>query len=109
VLDRFPILNWLGALLLGWIAGDVIATDPAVEPLLHRLLEGRIALEVDGMSAILGVARHLRLDGDLAETLASLLGAVIVLIAGSIWGKRKRAAAKHVMLSADAAAAPEKP
>ncbi len=32
VLDRFPILVWLGATLLGWIAGDVIATDPAVQP-----------------------------------------------------------------------------
>src|SRR6516162_5211496 len=28
VLDRFPILVWLGAMLLGWIAGDVIASDP---------------------------------------------------------------------------------
>ena len=32
VLDRFPILVWLGATLLGWIAGDVIASDPAVQP-----------------------------------------------------------------------------
>ena len=30
VLDRFPIFTWAGAALLGWIAGDVIATDPAV-------------------------------------------------------------------------------
>ena len=48
VLDRFPILVWLGATLLGWIAGDVIATDPAVHPLLQRLLDGRIALQLDG-------------------------------------------------------------
>ena len=38
VLDRFPILVWLGATLLGWIAGDVIATDPAVQPSLERVL-----------------------------------------------------------------------
>src|SRR3978361_536466 len=28
-LDRFPLLIWLGATLLGWIAGDVIESDPA--------------------------------------------------------------------------------
>jgi YjbE family integral membrane protein len=107
VLDRFPVLVWLGAMLLGWIAGDLISGDPAVEPLLRRLLEGKIVLEIDGMSAIFGVAPHLRLDGELAETLASLLGALIVLIAGSIWRKRKQVEAEHVIVSADAAARSE--
>jgi predicted tellurium resistance membrane protein TerC len=30
LIDRFPILIWAGAALLGWVAGDTIATDPAV-------------------------------------------------------------------------------
>jgi YjbE family integral membrane protein len=30
LLDRLPVLVWAGAALLGWIAGGVIATDPAV-------------------------------------------------------------------------------
>ena len=30
LLDRFPILIWAGAALLGWIVGEVIATDPVV-------------------------------------------------------------------------------
>ncbi len=30
LLDRFPILIWAGSALLGWVAGGVIATDPAV-------------------------------------------------------------------------------
>jgi len=30
LLDRFPILVWVGTALLGWIAGETIATDPAV-------------------------------------------------------------------------------
>ena len=30
LLDRFPILVWAGAALLGWIVGEVIATDPVV-------------------------------------------------------------------------------
>jgi YjbE family integral membrane protein len=28
LLNRFPILVWAGAVLLGWIAGDLIGTDP---------------------------------------------------------------------------------
>jgi YjbE family integral membrane protein len=95
VLDRFPLLVWLGAMLLGWIAGDVIASDPAVEPLLKRLLDGHIVLNLDATSTIFGVARHLNLDGDLMDTLASLLGAVVVLAAGSIWRKRVLLHAKH--------------
>src|SRR6201993_3265500 len=47
ILDRFPILIWLGATLLGWIAGDVIASDPADHPFLQRLLDGRIELNFD--------------------------------------------------------------
>src|SRR6202521_2624484 len=89
VLDRFPVLVWLGATLLGWIAGDVIETDPAVHPLLQRLLDGQIALNLDATSAIFGVSPHFNLDGDLAEYIASLLGAIVVLSVGSIWRKRK--------------------
>lgn len=29
VLDRFPLLVWAGAGLLGWVAGDMAASDPA--------------------------------------------------------------------------------
>jgi YjbE family integral membrane protein len=89
VLDRFPILIWLGALLLGWIGGDVIASDPAVQPFLHRLLEGQLVLNLDAASTIFGGATHVSLDGDLMETLASLVGAMIVLVAASIWRKSK--------------------
>src|SRR6201993_2770772 len=107
VLDRFPLLVWLGALLLGWIAGDVIASDPAVAPLLHRLVDGKIALDITGTSAIFGVTPQISLDGDLAETLSSFLGAIIVLVAGTVWRKRKLAEAEEVVLSADAAAPSE--
>lgn len=34
LLDRFPILVWAGAALLGWIAGGTIATDPVVSAYL---------------------------------------------------------------------------
>jgi YjbE family integral membrane protein len=84
VLDRFPILVWLGALLLGWIAGDVIETDPAVQSWLHRLLEGTIASRLDAASAIIGVPSH-----EAVGYFASTLGALAVLIAGSIWRRRR--------------------
>jgi YjbE family integral membrane protein len=34
LLDRFPILVWAGAALLGWVAGDIMAKDPALERIL---------------------------------------------------------------------------
>jgi len=41
VLDRFPILVWAGAALLGWIAGEIMIEDPATirwlgADLVHR-------------------------------------------------------------------------
>jgi YjbE family integral membrane protein len=89
VLDRFPILIWLGALLLGWIAGDVIETDPAVQPWLHHLLDGTISLHVDAKSLAFGVTPQFELEGELDEYLASVLGAIVVLVVGSIWRSRR--------------------
>jgi predicted tellurium resistance membrane protein TerC len=34
LLDRFPILVWAGAALLGWVAGDIMAKDSALERVL---------------------------------------------------------------------------
>jgi YjbE family integral membrane protein len=30
VIEKFPIIVWAGAALLGWIAGEMIATDPVI-------------------------------------------------------------------------------
>jgi YjbE family integral membrane protein len=98
VLDRFPILVWLGATLLGWIAGDVIESDPAVQPFLHRLLDGTIALHLDASSAVFGVSPHFSLQGELVGYLASVLGAITVLVAGSIWRKRRLQQLEHLAL-----------
>ncbi len=106
VLDRFPILVWLGATLLGWIAGDVIETDPAVQPVLQRLLDGQIALNLDVTSTIFGVAQHVRIDADLVEYICSILGAIAVLTVGSIWRRRKLRALDHLALPEAAEAAP---
>jgi YjbE family integral membrane protein len=92
VLDRFPVLIWLGAMLLGWIAGDVIASDPIDQTLFHNLLDGHITIEAT--STILG-ASHFNLDGDLMDFAASALGAIVVLIVGTIWRRRKLRKAEH--------------
>jgi YjbE family integral membrane protein len=88
VLDRFPLLVWFGAMLLGWIAGDVIASDPVDQAALHRVLDGQMIFSLDATSAIFGVS-HFSVNGDLMDLLASALGAITVLIAGSIWRRRK--------------------
>ena len=89
VLDRFPILIWLGATLLGWIGGDVIATDPAIAPRLHKLLDGDVSLNIDTTSSLFGLVEHLRFDSEIDEFALALLGAALVLIVGSIWRRRK--------------------
>jgi YjbE family integral membrane protein len=106
VLDRFPILVWLGATLLGWIAGDVIATDPAIHPLLQQLLDGQISLNLDATSALFGISPRFSLEGDLVEYIASVLGAIGVLAVGSVWRRRIRQHLEHIALPAVEAAQP---
>ena len=104
VLDRFPVLIWLGAMLLGWIAGDVIASDPADQSLLHEVLNGQMVFSIEATSAIFGVS-HLSFDGDLMDFVASALGAIVVLIVGTIWRSRKlRVSARSASLAAAKAA-----
>jgi YjbE family integral membrane protein len=65
LLERFPILIWGGAAILGWVAGDIFASDPAV-----RALFGWISPE--------------RLD-----LAAEIAGAVFVLTVGYVWRRAK--------------------
>jgi YjbE family integral membrane protein len=100
ILDRFPVLVWLGAMLLGWIAGDVIASDPIDQSLFHHLLDGHISIEAT--SSILGASRF-GIDGDLTDLAASALGAIAVLIVGTIWRRRKLGASHAKIQEAHAA------
>ena len=65
ILDRFPLLVWAGVALLGWIAGEVIVTDPVIA--------GAIVRQFD-------VATLHRV-----QIAASILGAVTVLAGGRVW------------------------
>jgi YjbE family integral membrane protein len=89
LLSMLPILVWAGSALLGWIAGDVIATDPAVHPRLQSIFEGAIGVELDAKLTLLGVA-PLFVAGNGSEIACAALGAIMVLIAGSIWRRQSR-------------------
>jgi YjbE family integral membrane protein len=89
LLTRLPILVWAGAALLGWIAGEVIATDPAVAPVLSRIFDGPLGRGLDAMLATVGMGPSFAAGGHGAEVVLGLLGIVIVLVAGSIWRRRK--------------------
>lgn len=71
LLDRYPILVWAGAALLGWIVGEVIATDRVVE---------------DYLVAKLGA------EGAHYTTLfAALTGAILVVVVGGLWRRARLA------------------
>jgi YjbE family integral membrane protein len=88
LLNRLPILVWAGAALLGWIAGDVIATDPAIHPKLDALFAEQLGSKLDSLLASFGAGPHFANHGNGGEILLATLGVIIVLIAGAIWRKR---------------------
>src|SRR4051794_38362617 len=89
LLTRLPALVWAGAGLLGWIAGDVIATDPAVHPILQRFFDGPAGAGLDRVLALLGVAPRFAGGGSGAELALGVLGAVVVLAVGVLWRRRR--------------------
>ncbi len=70
LMDRFPMIITLGGMLLGWIAGTMAVTDPAI---------GRWI--TDGVEA-----------SDMLRYAAGVAGALLVLAAGRWMGSRKAAA-----------------
>src|SRR4051794_21985008 len=88
LLNKLPILVWAGAALLGWIAGDVIATDPAIHPKLNELFAEPLGIKLDAWLESLGIGPHF-VSGNGGEAACAVLGVIVVLIAGSIWRRRK--------------------
>jgi YjbE family integral membrane protein len=85
VLQRFPILVWGGAAILGWVAGGMLVTDPAIVPVRSRYIEGVAAINFDLKSTALGWDWSLARNTDLVDLAASLAGAVLVVTIGAIW------------------------
>ena len=92
LLDRLPILVWLGAALLGWIAGDAIASDPGAHPVLQQLMDGDIVLKIDAVSNALASSGQWEFAEPLRDFLISLLCAAIVLAWGGTMRRRQQRA-----------------
>jgi YjbE family integral membrane protein len=56
VMERFPILVWAGAALLGWVAGEIIVKDAAVISYLGEDLADKLHLWAAAVGAIFVVA-----------------------------------------------------
>jgi len=63
VLGRFPILIWAGAALLGWVAGDIMATDPAVSKYVSAAFGQTFARQVEFAASAAGVVLVIGLGG----------------------------------------------
>lgn len=63
LIDRLPILVWAGAALLGWIAGEVIATDPAVSHFITARYGEDIAEQVEFSAAVSGILLTIAIGG----------------------------------------------
>jgi YjbE family integral membrane protein len=64
LLDRVPILVWAGSALLGWVAGELIATEPILQPY------------------VLAAAEYLGVTSNLVTRSVETLGAVLVVAVG---------------------------
>lgn len=87
IIDRFPIIVWAGAALLGWIAGEMIVSDAFVMTWLQGLSPGSITSVTTsdghgGTSVITKPVTGIYYG-------AAALGALIVVLLGM--GARKRA------------------
>ena len=79
LMDRFPVIITAGGMLLGWIAGTMIVTDPAlanpaVMPQLPKLVPTdmvRYAAGIAGALLVLGLGKWLAARGAPAEAAAS--------------------------------------
>jgi len=54
MINYFPLTIWAGAALLGWIAGDIVATDPIIAERTH-MLGASAAKTIEFTMAALGV------------------------------------------------------
>jgi YjbE family integral membrane protein len=62
LMDRYPIIVWGGAALLGWVAGEMIASDPVIAPelLAPPAGLGEYAFAATGALLVVGLAYVLR-------------------------------------------------
>jgi YjbE family integral membrane protein len=95
LLDRFPILVWAGAALLGWIVGETIMTDPVIQGCptdTEKTHFFHLACKT------LGLELEIRIGAEGFHYLtlfAALVGAILVLIVGAAWRRSRQVAAEE--------------
>lgn len=72
IIDRFPLIVWVGAALLGFVAGEMFVGDPALDAPLHRF------------DAMLGISHHT------LSLAAGVLGALLVLGLARVFLRNKQ-------------------
>jgi YjbE family integral membrane protein len=77
LLTRWPILVWAGAALLGWVAGELIATEPALKLYMDQ------------------VAQQLSISPKLLARLFEAAGALIVVLAGLVVSRTSGQGKQH--------------
>lgn len=65
LLERLPILVWIGSALLGWVGGEAVVTDRAIAALLTTTFTDNVVHEL--------------------QWAASAAGIIVVLAAGALW------------------------
>ena len=79
LMERFPVIITIGAALIGWVAGEMLVADVALEGWLGSL----------GVQYEQG---HPKVGGFSLEILAGIVGIVIVVALGTLLARRKSAA-----------------
>jgi len=77
LITRYPIFIWIGALLLGWISGELIAHEKAIEP------------QVQALATSLGMSLQTFFYA------AAAIGALFVFVVGGLLRRRRHSAAAH--------------
>ena len=83
LMERWPVIITIGGGLLGFVAGEMLVTDPA----LHEALAG-MGVQFEGEKPKVG--------GMSLEIAAGAVGAVIVIAAGTLLARRKSVAVESV-------------
>jgi YjbE family integral membrane protein len=81
LLERYPVLVWAGAALLGWIVGETIATDPVIQGRLEPVLGA------EGFHYVM--------------LFSALIGALLVLLVGGMWRRSSQRSGPGKTVGAD--------
>jgi YjbE family integral membrane protein len=90
LMERFPVIITIGAGLLGFVAGEMLVTDPALE----GWMRGVFAYNAHDKPVLAGIS---------LELIAGAVGAALVVAVGKYLAARKTAAAPEALEAKDAA------